>query len=199
MTGSMRRLESHAPTAVGRSSAPATASATATQKGRVQECPSRQASAATRRSYFAKKGGGAIYQRHIHYGKASEIDVTRRDLVHAECSLKKSDCYRHWKITDIGEPVVVVCRHRSCHQCRHDHKDEVCGDSDCIDLDFARCKEDSDSEAHSACRGAPHWQERALTAMTGPSTGSSSKMRRPQRSSSELRRCKSVQVSARAT
>jgi hypothetical protein len=82
--------------------------------------------------------------------------VTRRDLVHAECSLKKSDCYRHWKITDIGEPVVVVCRHRSCHQCRHDHKDEVCGDSDCIDLDFARCKE----EAHC---GAP--QERALTAV----------------------------------
>ncbi len=49
---------------------------------------------------------------------------------------------------------VVVCRHRSCHQCRHDHEDEVGGD--CIDLDFARCKE----EAHC---GAP--QERALTAV----------------------------------
>ena len=63
-----------------------------------------------------KKGGGAIYQRHIHYVKASEIEVTRRDLVHAEYSLKKSDCYR--QICDIGEPGVVVCRHRSCHQCR---------------------------------------------------------------------------------
>jgi hypothetical protein len=104
------------------------------------------------KSYFAKKGGGAIYQRHIHYVKASEIEVTRRDLVHAEYSLKKSDCYR--QICDIGEPGVVVCRHRSCHQCRHDHKDEVGGD--CIDLDFARCKE----EAHC---GAP--QERALTAV----------------------------------
>jgi hypothetical protein len=71
------------------------------------------------KSYFAKKGGGAIYQRHIHYVKASEIEVTRRDLVHAEYSLKKSDCYR--QICDIGEPGVVVCRHRSCHQCRHDH------------------------------------------------------------------------------
>jgi hypothetical protein len=97
------------------------------------------------KSYFAKKGGGAIYQRHIHYAKAFEIEVTRRDLVHAEYSLKKSDCY--CQITDIGEPGVVVCRHRSCHQCRHDHKDEVSGD--CIDLDFARCKE----EAHC---GAPH-------------------------------------------
>ena len=48
-----------------------------------------------------------------------------------------------------------VCRHRSCHQCRHDHEDEVGGD--CIDLDFARCTE----EAHC---GAP--QERALTAVT---------------------------------
>ena len=104
------------------------------------------------KSYFAKKGGGAIYQRHIHYVKASEIEVTRRDLVHAEYSLKKSDCYR--QICDIGEPGVVVCRHRSCHQCRHDHKDEVGGD--CIDLDFACCKE----EAHC---GAP--QERALTAV----------------------------------
>jgi hypothetical protein len=104
------------------------------------------------KSYFAKKGGGAIYQRHIHYVKASEIEVTRRDLVHAEYSLKKSDCYR--QICDIGEPGVVVCRHRSCHQCRHDHEDEVGGD--CIDLDFARCKE----EAHC---GAP--QERALTAV----------------------------------
>ena len=28
------------------------------------------------KSYFAKKGGGAIYQRHIHYVKASEIEVT---------------------------------------------------------------------------------------------------------------------------
>ena len=53
-------------------------------------------------AYFAKKGGGAIYQRHIHYVKASEIEVTRRDLVHAEYSLKKSDCYR--QICDIGEP-----------------------------------------------------------------------------------------------
>jgi hypothetical protein len=104
------------------------------------------------KSYFAKRGGGAIYQRHIHYVKASEIEVTRRDLVHAEYSLKKSDCYR--QICDIGEPGVVVCRHRSCHQCRHDHKDEVGGD--CIDLDFACCKE----EAHC---GAP--QERALTAV----------------------------------
>ena len=78
--------------------------------------------------------------------------MTRRDLVHAEYSLKKSDCYR--QICDIGEPGVVVCRHRSCHQCRHDHKDEVGGD--CIDLDFACCKE----EAHC---GAP--QERALTAV----------------------------------
>ena len=104
------------------------------------------------KSYFAKKGGGAIYQRHIHYVKASEIEVTRRDLVHAEYSLKKSDCYR--QICDIGEPGVVVCRHRSCHQCRHDHEDEVGGD--CIDLDFAHCKE----EAHC---GAP--QERALTAV----------------------------------
>jgi hypothetical protein len=85
--------------------------------------------------------------------KAPErIEVTRRDLVHAEYSLKKSDCYR--QICDIGEPGVVVCRHRSCHQCRHDHEDEVGGD--CIDLDFARCKE----EAHC---GAP--QERALTAV----------------------------------
>ncbi len=32
---------------------------------------------------------GTIYQRHIHYVKASEIEVTRRDLVHAEYSLKK--------------------------------------------------------------------------------------------------------------
>ena len=104
------------------------------------------------KSYFAKKGGGAIYQRHIHYVKASEIEVTRRDLVHAEYSLKKSDCYR--QICDIGEPGVVVCRHRSCHQCRHNHEDEVGGD--CIDLDFACCKE----EAHC---GAP--QERALTAV----------------------------------
>ena len=78
--------------------------------------------------------------------------MTRRDLVHAEYSLKKSDCYR--QICDIGEPGVVVCRHRSCHQCRHDHEDEVGGD--CIDIDFARCKE----EAHC---GAP--QERALTAV----------------------------------
>ena len=31
------------------------------------------------KSYFAKKGGGAIYQRHIHYVKASEIEVTRRE------------------------------------------------------------------------------------------------------------------------
>ena len=93
-----------------------------------------------------------VYQRHIHYVKASEIEVTRRDLVHAEYSLKKSDCYR--QICDIGEPGVVVCRHRSCHQCRHDHEDEVGGD--CIDLDFACCKE----EAHC---GAP--QERALTAV----------------------------------
>jgi hypothetical protein len=94
----------------------------------------------------------SLHQRHIHYVKASEIEVTRRDLVHAEYSLKKSDCYR--QICDIGEPGVVVCRHRSCHQCRHDHEDEVGGD--CIDLDFARCKE----EAHC---GAP--QERALTAV----------------------------------
>ena len=91
--------------------------------------------------------------RHASDGvKASEIEVTRRDLVHAEYSLKKSDCYR--QICDIGEPGVVVCRHRSCHQCRHDRKDEVGGD--CIDLDFACCKE----EAHC---GAP--QERALTAV----------------------------------
>ena len=94
----------------------------------------------------------SLHQRHIHYVKASEIEVTRRDLVHAEYSLKKSDCYR--QICDIGEPGVVVCRHRSCHQCRHDHEDEVGGD--CIDLDFACCKE----EAHC---GAP--QERALTAV----------------------------------
>ena len=78
--------------------------------------------------------------------------MTRRDLVHAEYSLNESDCYR--QICDIGEPGVVVCRHRSCHQCRHDHNDEVGGD--CIDLDFACCKE----EAHC---GAP--QERALTAV----------------------------------
>jgi hypothetical protein len=83
----------------------------------------------------------SLHQRHIHYVKASEIEVTRRDLVHAEYSLKKSDCYRQ------------IC-HRSSHQCRHDHEDEVGGD--CIDLDFACCKE----EAHC---GAP--QERALTAV----------------------------------
>ncbi len=28
------------------------------------------------KSYFAKKGGGVIFQRHIHYVKASEIGVT---------------------------------------------------------------------------------------------------------------------------
>jgi hypothetical protein len=104
------------------------------------------------KSYFAKNGGGAIYLRHIHYVKASEIEVTRRDLVHAEYLLQNSGSY--CQVTDIGEPGVVVCRHRSCHQCRHDHKDEVCGE--CIDLDFACCKE----EAHC---GAP--QERALTAV----------------------------------
>ncbi len=46
-------------------------------------------------------------ERHIHYVKASEIEVTRRDLVHAEYSLQKSDCYR--QIRDIGEPGVVTC------------------------------------------------------------------------------------------
>ena len=116
------------------------------------------------KSYFAKKGGGAIYQRHIHYVKASEIEVTRRDLVHAEYSLKKSDCYR--QICDIGEPGVVVCRHRSCHQCRHEHKDDVGGD--CIDLDFAHCKE----EEHC---GAPH--ERALTAVQFEQDGAAMELR----------------------
>ena len=48
---------------------------------------------------------------------------------------------------------MVVCRHTSCHQSRHDHKDEVCGD--CIDLDFAL-------QGRGTLR-AP--QERALTAV----------------------------------
>ena len=38
------------------------------------------------KSFFAKNGGRALYQRRIHYGRASEIDVTRRVLVHAEYS-----------------------------------------------------------------------------------------------------------------
>ena len=32
-----------------------------------------------------KKGGVAIYQRHIHYVRASEIEVTRRDRSRARC------------------------------------------------------------------------------------------------------------------
>jgi hypothetical protein len=78
------------------------------------------------KSYFAKKGGGATHQRRIHDVRASEIEVTRRDLVHSEYSLKKSDCCR--QICGIGEPRVVVCRHRSCRQCRHEHKGEVCAE-----------------------------------------------------------------------
>ena len=93
----MRRLES-APT--GRSSAPATANATATEGGackNVVKLHQLRDSAQNRtiinnidelaafleanfknptKSYFTKKGGGVIYQRHIHYVKASEIEVT---------------------------------------------------------------------------------------------------------------------------
>ncbi len=44
-------------------------------------------------------GRGQLQEPHF---KASEIEVTRRGLMHAEYSLKKSDCCR--QITDIGEP-----------------------------------------------------------------------------------------------
>ncbi len=65
------------------------------------------------KSYFAKDGGGAIYQRQTPFVKASEIEVTRRDLVHAEYSLKKSDCFR--QMCDIGAQSCGAARASETH------------------------------------------------------------------------------------
>jgi hypothetical protein len=105
----------------------------------------------TTKSYFAKEGGGAIYQRHIHYGKASEIEVTQRDLVHAEYSLKKSDCCR--QICDIGEPGWSFADIRHATSLGTITRTKFAATASTSTL---RCKE----EAHC---GAP--QERALTAV----------------------------------